>query len=228
MLDLKFHIAMTARNDPFLMGLISRRKERPWNQRRLLRPGDDLLIDGFPRSANTFATYAFEAAQPKRLKVGNHLHSPAQFKIASRNRIPAMLVVREPVASIVSYMLYRPEIGAREGLMRYIAFHKPLHRIRDSFVVAPFKEIVNDFALSIDRLNHRFGTQFARFHHDEQSARDILNKIDNDRQRRWEIEKTAVVLPTLNKTQAQEIVESKELRGLLDGAREQFERICQS
>lgn len=228
MLDLKFHLAMAARNNPFVMGLFGRRNERPWNQRRVLRAGDDVLIDGFPRSANTFATYAFDAAQAERLKVGNHLHSPAQFKIASRNKIPAMLVIRDPVPSVISYMLYRPEIDARAGLMRYIYFHKPLHRLRDAFVVAPFEEVIRDFACSIDRLNERFGTQFARFQHDDQSARAILDKIDADRHLRREIEKTFAPVPKLTKAQAQEIVEGPAMQGLRDDAQEQFERICNS
>lgn len=228
MLDLKFRLAMAARNDPFVMGLIGRRNERPWNQRRVLRPGDDVLIDGFPRSANTFATYAFDAAQSERLKVGNHLHSPAQFKIARRNKIPAMLVIRDPVPSIISYMLYRPEIDARVGLMRYISFHKPLHRLRDSFVIAPFEEVISDFALSIARLNERFGTRFARFEHNDQSAQAILDKIDADRRLRREIEKTAAPVPKLTKAQAQEIVEGPAVQGLREDAQEQFERICGS
>lgn len=224
-LDLKFHLTMAVRNDPFVMSLISRRDERPWNQRRVLRPTDDALIDGFPRSANTFATYAFDASQPKRLKVGNHLHSPAQFKVAARNNIPSMLVIRDPVPSIVSYMMFRPDIGARSGLMRYIAFHKPLHRIRESFVIAPFEEVISDFAISVDRMNERFGTQFARFKHTPESAKAILEKIDVDYKKRLEIENSALPVPKMTKEQARDMLEGSALQGLRDDAREQFHLI---
>ena len=37
-----------------------------------------LVIDGFPGSANSFATRAFRAMQEERVPVGNHYHSPAE------------------------------------------------------------------------------------------------------------------------------------------------------
>ena len=38
----------------------------------------ELVIEAFPRSANTFATVAFQLSQPAPVRVAHHLHAPAQ------------------------------------------------------------------------------------------------------------------------------------------------------
>src|SRR5215210_2906944 len=37
-----------------------------------------IVIEGFPRSGNTFAVVAFEQAQRESVRVAHHLHMPAQ------------------------------------------------------------------------------------------------------------------------------------------------------
>jgi hypothetical protein len=225
--DLAFGLRMAVRNNPELMSILGRLNERPWNQRRVLRPTDDVLIDGFPRSANTFATYAFASAQSRPLRIGNHLHSPAQFRIAARHGIPALLVVRDPADAVASFMLYRADIDAREGLRRYIAFHRPLHRIRQAFVVAPFEEVIADFAVSIRRLNERFGTRFEPFRHTGEAAARILSAIESDRHRRFATEGGPPPRPGYSKAEAREAVLGAGTADLLAEARVQYREIIE-
>ncbi len=63
--------------------------------RRFVRRDSDVVIDGFERSANTFAYFAFMAANPTAHRVGHHTHSPAQFYWAARWGVPALLLLRE-------------------------------------------------------------------------------------------------------------------------------------
>lgn len=157
--------------------------------RRVTEPDDLVVIEGYPRSANTFACDAFVVAQGYSpvsaatigypVKMGNHFHTPAQFMLARSYAIPAMLVIREPVAAALSWVVFTDgEMNAEDTLRDYISFHEPLLKIRDSFVVAPFEEVTGDFGKSIDRLNARFGTNFCRFEHTEQSQAQIFAAME--------------------------------------------------
>ncbi|MGV8833393.1 MAG: hypothetical protein ACOH2N_15580 [Devosia sp.] len=177
----KLDLLMAARNSPWFFAWRWKQLEDPKLHRRVVRRGDDAVIEGYPRSANTFATYAFEQAQERSLKLGNHFHSPAQFLLAAKYGVPAMLVIREPVGAALSFMVFSDNMSAREALRRYIAFHEPLLSIQSHFVVAPFEEIIVDFDASIARLNARFGTQFKLFNHTKQRADALLQRIDRER-----------------------------------------------
>lgn len=156
------------------------RPEGPSFIRRKVRPGDDALIEGYPRSANTFASYAFDEAHGGHVRFGNHYHSPAQFFLAHRYGVPSMLLLRNPIDAALSSMLYKPRMDAHEALVRYIAFHRPLLAIASSFVVAPFEEVTTDFGRSIERLNRRLGTAFVRFPHDKVTEKRVFDRIQTD------------------------------------------------
>src|SRR4051794_35640317 len=57
----------------------------------------DIVIEGFPRSGNTFAVVAFRLAQSRAMQVAHHLHIPAQLLWADRVGMPSMVLVRNPV-----------------------------------------------------------------------------------------------------------------------------------
>jgi hypothetical protein len=173
---------MALRNNPWIFSWRWKQLEEPGLHRRVVRFGDDVVIEGFPRSANTFATYAFTQANANReLKIGNHFHSPAQFLLAAKFGVPAMLVIRAPTDAVLSFMVFEPTMSAKEGLRRYIAFHKPLTAIRHSYVVVQFEEVISDFDRAIARLNCRFGTEFAPFGHTPERAKNLIELIDRDR-----------------------------------------------
>lgn len=147
--------------------------------RKVVERGDDALIDGYPRSANTFAWEAFLTSQDRPMKVGNHFHTPAQFMLARKYGIPAMLVLREPLAAASSLVVFDEALYNPAGTLRYyLDFHRPLLRIADSFVVAPFEEVTSDFGKSIDRLNARFGTRFRSFDHTKEAAQAIFDAME--------------------------------------------------
>ena len=48
------------------------------DQKRMLYSKEtELVIEGFPRSANTFAVLAFDYAQPDDVKLAHQLHAPS-------------------------------------------------------------------------------------------------------------------------------------------------------
>jgi len=122
----------------------------------------DLLIEGFPRSANTFAAWAFMLTNPGQ-KLAHHVHTRAHVLMALRQGVPALILLREPEAAIRSFLVRRPEIPAPVAVRRYVAFHEGIAGRADELVFARFETVVNDFNRVVDAVNRGFGTAFEGF-----------------------------------------------------------------
>jgi len=61
---------------------------RPSRRHLLVKKDTEIVIEGYPRSANTFAVAAFLLAQGRAVKIAHHLHVPAQVIQAVRWGIP--------------------------------------------------------------------------------------------------------------------------------------------
>lgn len=179
-------LKLKLRSSPLFFGTFYKFKERENFRARVVRPGDVAVIEGFPRSANTFATYAFLQSQGADTRFGNHFHTPAQFHLARKYRIPALLVIRHPRDACLSFMVFTHSDDAGDALRRYIAFHEPLRAIRDAFLVAPFAEVTTDFGQVLRRANEKFSTAFKPFEHTEENVRRVREAIESDRARRWQ------------------------------------------
>lgn len=123
----------------------------------------DIVIEGYPRSANSFAVAAFEAAQMQPVQVAHHTHAPASVIAAVRRGIPAVVLVREPEDAVVEFVLLKPELTVGQALRGWVRFYRPLLPFRERFVVARTDEVLADLAAAIARVNDRFGTGFAPF-----------------------------------------------------------------
>ena len=130
----------------------------------------DVVIEGFPRSANTFAVIAFELAQSESIRVAHHLHVPSQVIAAAKWGIPTMVLVRDPEEAIFSLVQLRPHITLEQGLKDYVRFYRRILPYRERFVVARFEEVSTDFGALIRRLNAHFGTSFQEFHHTDENV----------------------------------------------------------
>ena len=141
---------------------LQRRYRLPDVGPRAVRRDTELVIEGFPRSANTFALVAFEAMQDRPVRVAHHLHSAAQVLRAVEWGIPALVLVREPRDAIVSQHIY---LGGKVTLATcariYIDFHEPLVDSLDRLLVADFATVTDDWPAVMAALNRKYGTTFA-------------------------------------------------------------------
>jgi hypothetical protein len=132
-------------------------------------PGVEVLIEGYPRSANSFAVAAFARAQgwpgSGGGRIAHHTHAPAHVLEAVRRGIPSIVLIRDPADAVLEFLLVKPDLTPRQGLRGYIRFYEPLLPHRSGFVVGPFEEVTTDLGGVIARLNARFGTSFAPFEH---------------------------------------------------------------
>lgn len=140
----------------------------------------DIVIEGFPRSGNTFAVVAFELAQGTRsnLRIAHHLHVPAQLALAQRHDLPALVIVREPRANIPSLVVREPHISIARALRKYGAFHRAILQYRKSLFIANFADVITDFGRVIEQFNNRYGTNFVCFDHTAANVQNVFTRIE--------------------------------------------------
>ncbi|HLI38808.1 MAG TPA: hypothetical protein VKV80_15930 [Streptosporangiaceae bacterium] len=150
------------------------RLKYPGPSPEVISPRTELVIDGYFRSANTFAVYAFQLSQDRPVRLAHHLHAPAQMIAAARRGIPALLLIREPHDATLSELIYEPDVALPDALAEYCRYYERLLPWLSSFVVGEFEQVTHDFGAVIHRLNARFGTGFAKFTHTDASMRECF------------------------------------------------------
>jgi hypothetical protein len=182
------------------------------NLRLLVSDETEIVIEGFPRSANTFAVVAFSSAQKRPARVASHLHAPAQVIWAAKRRIPTVVLVRKPADAVLSLVIRDPTTTLASGLRRYVRFYAEVAPYRHRFVVAPFEQVTSNFGQVIDQVNLRFGTAFAAFVHDEESVNRCFSRID-ELNRRWgksgHVSELTVARPVLRRERVREQLRTK-------------------
>jgi hypothetical protein len=143
-----------------------------------------IVIEGFPRSGNTFAYSAFLMAQPKPVRAAGRVHAPAQVIAAVRWGIPAVVLIRHPKDAIPAFLIRHPRIRVGQAMRGWLRFYAPLGRYLGRFVVATFDQVTSDYGAVIAKVNQHFGTDFAEFDHTEENVRRCWASIDRDYQAR--------------------------------------------
>jgi hypothetical protein len=138
----------------------------------------DLVVEGYPRSANNFALAALQSAQPEPARIAHHTHAPATVVAGVRWGIPVLLLVRDPEDAVLEFVIRRPALSVAHSLRGYIRFYEPLLPYRYRIVVGSFDEVTTDFGAVIRRLNHRFGTEFSEFEHTPENVRTCFAAIE--------------------------------------------------
>jgi hypothetical protein len=138
----------------------------------------ELVIDGFTRSASTFAVVAFQLAQPAPVRVGHHIHAPSQIIAAVRRGVPVLLTVRPPEDTVLSLVVREPYVTLAQGMTAYARFHAKLRDHLAGMVVADFTEVTTHLDRSIERVNARFGTAFAPFQATPEGTAECFELIE--------------------------------------------------
>jgi hypothetical protein len=138
----------------------------------------ELAIEGFPRSANTFATVAFQISQPQPVRLAHHLHAPSQIIATVRAGKPAVVLVRHPRDAAVSLVIRAPHITMSLALAGYGRFYAPLRPFSAGFVVAQFDDVVVDFGSVVRDMNDRFNTKYSPFVPSPERVAEVYRLID--------------------------------------------------
>jgi hypothetical protein len=146
---------------------------RPW-----VRRTTEIVIEGYPRSGNTFAVVAFRLAQGREIEIAHHLHAAAQIKRAARLDVPAIVLIREPSEAILSVAVRDPHASMRWALRSYIRFYSTVVPYLEKTVVAPFATVTSDLASIIRMVNTRYGTAFKEFVPTEDALNSVRQTVE--------------------------------------------------
>lgn len=141
-------------------------------------PGTELVIEGYPRSANGFAVEAFLAAQPRQVRLAHHLHVPAQVIRAAAYGVPMLVLLREPEAAVRSFLVRYPHVAPAEALRSYLSFYRTVRRRREAVVLATFEAVVADYGRVIGAVNARFGTDFVPPQPDDRARKAVAERLE--------------------------------------------------
>lgn len=137
------------------------RRRYPGPSPEVLGDETELVIDGYTRSASTYAVYMLQLAQQQPVRLAHHLHAPAQLIAAARREIPVLALIREPVGAVLSQLVREPWVDMRGATMAYARFYEKLMPYRDRFVIGEFDQVTNNFPAVVRRLNERFDLSLA-------------------------------------------------------------------
>jgi hypothetical protein len=174
---LRQEMSLVLGEHPRLFYPVMRRKGR--YRDLLISNRTEIVIEGYPRSGNTFAVAALKFAQQRAIAIANHTHSPAQVIEAVRRRLPTLVLLRQPRDAAVSLLIREPAIALDLALKRYIRFYSRIAAYRDDFVIATFDQATSDYAKVIVRINQRFRVGFAVFDHTPENCNRVFRIIED-------------------------------------------------
>ena len=151
---------------------------------RVVTPETQLVIEGFPRSGNSFARVAFNKAQREKVRIAHGLHVPAQVIRAARWRIPDLVLIRKPRDAVLSFAIRDP-ISVDQALKYYLSFYETIEEYRDAYVLALFEEVTEDYGQVIRRINDKFGTAYLPFRHDERNVNEVFARMEKNSRKRY-------------------------------------------
>jgi hypothetical protein len=151
---------------------------------RVVTPDTQLVVEGFPRSANTFARVAFSKAQNEKVRIAHGLHVPAQVVRAARWQIPTLVLIRKPRDAVLSFVVRDP-ISIDQALRYYLSFYETVEKCRDAYILGLFEEVTEDYGEVIRRINDKFGTTFSLFRHNERNVEKVFARIERNSRRRY-------------------------------------------
>lgn len=116
----------------------------------------ELVIEGFPRSANTFSEVALLVSQGPDFKVAHHGHYPVHVKHALALGKPCVVLIREPASAIASLI----DLGTPDDIGqlcdRYFFYYNYVLTIMDKVLIWDFEAVTENFPAQIETLNQRF------------------------------------------------------------------------
>lgn len=169
------------------LALLRLQRRNHWSRDWVVHPQTEIVIEGFPRSGNSFALSAFKQSNPNVSQIATHVHMPAQIIKAADYEIPTIVLLREPIAAVCSMLALSTQIGDRHELSQkktiadakrllhvYSVFYRRVYTVRTSLQFAPFEHVTEDFGQIQDAINARFKTNFTRFEHTAKTVEAIF------------------------------------------------------
>lgn len=210
--DRKYHLhAAIGRHPALYYKLYARRY--PFSE-MVVNETTGICIEGFPRSANSYAVVAFKLDNAG-VKPGHHLHVPAQIIRAWHLNKPVIAVIREPQEAVASFLIFQSSANADLYLKLYTDFYKSLLPYLDNIIVADFKTITTDFNSVIERVNQKYNTHFNTIQNLDQRQDEIFSRLQEINQQFFAGRQQKSMIPDEQRQKTKEQVKMRVLKSPL-------------
>lgn len=107
------------------------------------RENSDLVIEGYPRSANTFTVDMLNVLSPG-LRIAHHTHTVENLRLGRMRGKPVLVLIRNPADAILSLRVLsgRP---TKRCVDQYRRFYQAVLAL-DQFIAADFDEVTTNFS----------------------------------------------------------------------------------
>lgn len=175
--DLRFRLRHRLLNSP----PIARRYMRRRQGYGPLVPNtaSQVVIDGFPRSANSYAMFAFVVAAGSSVGFSGHTHSPEALLMGRNMGIPALLTLRRPEDCARSLLQHQTGIRPDSIFDAWSGFHQPFRQNCDGILIVPFEAIVQDFGQVLALLNSQTPASLPVYDKTEGNEAKVRTLIDH-------------------------------------------------
>jgi hypothetical protein len=183
---------------------------RPGRNRKIAGPQTDIVIEGFPRSANTFFYWYFDTAQAVPVNVAHHLHSPYQLRTAARYRLPCVFLTRNPLDCAASAILRDPRLSASDLLQAYQALYSTAAKHAHDILIVPQKLAIEDPNFVIGAVNAKYGRDFNTL--PEERLPEVYERINKRHLEVWQLAEADPMklgLPSAEKDAAKQSIVSR-------------------
>ncbi|MCG7893388.1 MAG: hypothetical protein JAZ12_02945 [Candidatus Thiodiazotropha taylori] len=172
------------------------------NKRLLVNERTDIVIEGYPRSGNTFSVLAFQYAQKDTPHIAHHLHASAQVIWAVKKSIPVVVLIREPIDAILSFVIRDKNVGIDEAIKQYIRFYKSIIPYINDIVIAEFDTVISDYGKIIRLINEKYLSTFEVFNHTTENEQKVLELVQKagEQESNDKIDERTVARPSVERT----------------------------
>ncbi|WP_203141755.1 hypothetical protein [Marinobacter mangrovi] len=119
------------------------------------------------------------------MKIAHHCHASAQVIYAAKKDIPCLVLIREPVDAVTSFIIKSNEsIGANAALREYLEFYQAVAKCAGKYVLADFETVIADFSKVIGAINAKYRVTFenwAAHSVDEKMVMDEVERLNRIR-----------------------------------------------
>lgn len=186
----------------------------------------DCVIEGFPRSANTYAVVAFLQAGNTHVSIGHHTHSPSNVIAGCQRKLPTIVLIRNPVDAVASASIFTKEKPSML-LDDWIWFYSVCWKFRAEFQIAEFNEVIRDFGAVVLRLNRKFSTEFDIFVSNDENVATVMREVRHIAESKGQGE-SQVAVPTRERRSASNKIRQDLLKqgALLENANRIYADYC--
>lgn len=133
---------------------LRQRMTKTFKERLVCGPETDVVIEGYPRSSNSFTVWMLEVLQgdEPHLNVAHHTHTTENLRLGIYFGKPIVVLVRPAEDAILSFMIYGDR-SVEYATERYKAFYSGVLRLPEPPMAVQFETVVNDVNQVVGRIN---------------------------------------------------------------------------